>query len=156
MKHFLIGLVLTVALATSAEAQIPTTSQIQAATELLRTMDIEKTMNGMAAATADLLTQQNPMFIPYREVLLKWASGFMTWEVFGPRMARLYAESYTESELRELAVFYATPVGKKSVGLLPELTRRGQALGVEVATEHAPELQRMIQQRAAEIARKMP
>lgn len=156
MKSLVVTLALTVAFASSAAAQTPTAGQVQAATDLMRAMNIERTMIGMAGATADMMIQQNAALMPYRDVLVKWAGAFMTWDVFGPRMARLYADSYTEAELRELAVFYTTPVGQKTLALLPELTRKGSALGGEVAAEHIPELQRLIQQRAEELAGAKP
>jgi len=43
--------------------------------------------------------------------------------------AALWAGSLTVPELRELAAFYRSPLGRKTVQLLPELTRLGMRLG---------------------------
>lgn len=53
--------------------------------------------------------------------------------------AEIWAARLTAAELRELAAFYATPLGRKLLGAIPEVTaealRFGQAWGARVAGE---------------------
>jgi len=128
-----------------------TESHRDAASELLELMNVERTMMAGASAMVDAMAQQNPQLESYRDVILKWAEGFMNWETFGSKFVALYTESFTEPELRELIAFYNTPTGKKALTLMPELVQRGAALGADVASEHMQELEQMISERAAEL-----
>jgi hypothetical protein len=47
--------------------------------------------------------------------------------------------------LRELNIFYASPVGRKVVDKLPELMKQGAQLGAARVQANLPELQAMIQ-----------
>jgi hypothetical protein len=105
---------------------------------------------------ADVMMQSNPMFSPYRDVLLKWSENVMTWDNMRPRLVEIYVEAYTEQDLRELIEFYNTPIGKKTLSVLPEIMKRSALVGGELAQEHSGKLQEMIQQRAAELEKYQP
>ena len=135
-----------------AETPAPESGQT-AAIELLELMDLERMMLSTAATMTDAMIQQNPMLGPYRDVLLKWAEGVMTWGTFEPRLLAIYTGAYSEKELRELVDFYRTPTGRKSIELAPELMRQGALIESEIASEHSGLLQQMISARAAELDR---
>ncbi len=151
MKTVVILLAMVLQGASTGAEQLPVDTHKEAATELLSLMNLEKTMAGAAAAMTDAMIQGNAILAPYREVILQWARGFMTWETFGPRYVALYTEAFTESELREMIAFYKTPTGQKVLTLMPELMQRGSKIGADVAQEHSAELQEMLRKRAAEL-----
>jgi hypothetical protein len=157
MKHAVMALMIALLIyAGPSRADAPAMdSHAQAATNLLSVMNVEKQMAVGTQTMTDLLIAQNAMLGPYRDVILKWAANFMTWDTFGPRVVALYKESFTERELRDLAAFYKTPLGQKSLTVMPELTRRMAELGASVAKEHAQELEPMIRARAAEIQKQV-
>jgi hypothetical protein len=126
-------------------------SHAQAATELLLVTNVQKQMATGAEVMADVLIKQNAVLGPYRDVLLKWAASFMTWDTLGPKLVVLYEGALTEPELRDIVAFYKTPAGQKSLAVLPELTRSMATLGATLAKEHMPELEEMVRARAAEI-----
>lgn len=157
MRHAVLTLVLLVATGAPARAaDPPSEGHRQAATELLGVMNLERTMLGGATAMVDATIQQNPALGSYRDVLLRWAEGFMNWETFGSRVVQMYVESFGESELRDMLGFYRTPTGQKALAVMPELMRRGAALGAQVAREHLPELEQMIRERDAELKKVAP
>lgn len=45
------------------------------------------------------------------------------------QIAEIYMESFTEAEIDQILAFYETPVGKKMVATLPEITQKGMELG---------------------------
>lgn len=45
---------------------------------------------------------------------------------------RIYRESFTVAEIDQLMVFYATPVGKKTISVLPALTQSGSREGEKI------------------------
>ena len=75
----------------------------------------------------------------------------MSWDAVGDDLARVYAEAYTEAELRELGVFYATDLGQKTIQLMPVLMQQGMEIGQQVVLERQPELERRIEERVREL-----
>jgi hypothetical protein len=72
-----------------------------------------------------------------------------TWEKLKPDYTSLYAEMFTEEELRALTAFFNTPIGKKYVEKSPELARKsmeiGQRKGMELGNKIEEELKSMKQ-----------
>lgn len=85
---------------------------------------IEKMLPGMTQATSRLM--RDPALID--EMMAE--------------MAPLYARNYTVAELKELAAFYRTPLGRKMMALTPRLTAESMALGQKVV---APRLNGLMQ-----------
>jgi len=129
----------------------PITPQRDAAADLLRIMGLERTMMAGMTTMVDIQIQQNPTLGPYRDVLLKWAETFMTWDAVSPELIDLYAGTFTESELQELIAFYKTPTGQKALTEIPGLMQKGAAIGTDIAKKHTAELEKMIRERAKEI-----
>jgi uncharacterized protein len=93
----------------------------------------------------------NPALAPYQDILKGWVQGIFAGGAFDDEMVRLYQETFTESELREIVAFYKTPIGQKTLQKLPELMQKGVAVGQKLATEHMPELQKAIAARQREL-----
>lgn len=45
-------------------------------------------------------------------------------------MVRLYAQHFSEAEIGQLIAFYRTPVGRKTIEVMPQLMSEGQRFGV--------------------------
>ena len=135
MRHLLILLLVWLPIGLHAsQADTPAVdTHAQAATELLTTMNVEKQMAVGAEVMADQMIRQNPVLGPYKDVILKWAATFMTWDTFGARLVAVYEESFTEAELRELNAFYKTALGQKALTVMPGLFRQSAELGSTVA-----------------------
>lgn len=139
-------------LACAASAEAPSPGRLQAAEELLRVMHLEQSTLAGVEAMVETQIRSDPTLAPYRNVILAWARRHMTWAAIGPQMAALYAERFTEPELRELIAFYNTPTGRKAVGLMGEILQSSAEIGRRIAQEHTPELERMLKERTAEMA----
>jgi hypothetical protein len=63
-------------------------------------------------------------------------------------MAPLYANNYTADELRQLAAFYKTPVGRKTMQLTPRLTAESMAIGQRIMM---PRIGKMMQDMVQEL-----
>jgi hypothetical protein len=125
-------------------AEVGSDPHRQAALEFVQLMVPLQSILDDAPATADLLVEQDPSFGPYRDVIVKWARKYMTWETYGPRLVGLYSDAFTEAELRELIAFYKTPTGQHAIKVLPELNRRRHMLAGDIAKEHADEFLQLI------------
>ncbi len=61
------------------------------------------------------------------------------------RMVELNNEAFTEEEIWELLSFYETPLGKKSIEMIPMIMAKASALGEEVASRHLEKYQAEIE-----------
>lgn len=62
----------------------------------------------------------------------------------------LYFENYSEKELRELIAFWESPVGKKTIDLMPKMTQGSNAILEKASMEYIPEFQKTVDDRTAE------
>jgi len=132
-------------------------SHEQAVTELFNLMDLEKTMVGSATAMIDAQITANPGIAPFRGVLIEWSGKYLTWEAMAPQLIKIYMDTFTEAETREMIAFYRTPTGRKALTKLPELFQKGAAVGAEIGKAHQAELERMVREKQKQLdAEKKP
>ena len=116
-----------------AAAQQPTPSAIVTAKELLvvkgATGMFDAVIPGMVESTKNAFLPTNPGL--YKEI--NQAAAKVQTE-FAPRrseviddIARLYAQHFTEAELKEMIAFYKTPTGRKLVADEPAIIQQGLA-----------------------------
>lgn len=130
MKIPLMILALVLAATPAAAQPEPTAGELAAANELLevsrsrenfiRGMEIGMQMGGMGELTPELRAA-------VREVL----DEHFPYEDLAPGMARMYADLYTEEEIRGMIAFYRTPLGQRMIETLPELTAQSQRIAQE-------------------------
>ena len=132
----------------SAVAQTPADADLQnrrkAAEQLMATMDMEMLFNEAIKASMDLQVQQNPQLGQYRSVMEEFFSKYFTYATIKEPLTTVYAESFTEKELKDLIAFYQTPTGQKAAKKQPELMQKGMQLGQQEVKNHLPELQAMM------------
>jgi Uncharacterized protein conserved in bacteria (DUF2059) len=66
------------------------------------------------------------------------------WDEVKPKLAKLYADTFTEAELREIDAFYETPAGQKAVAKLPTLMQVGGQIAMSGVQEKMPEFQQHV------------
>lgn len=118
-----------------------------AAAELVDLLKLEENTAASVDVMMETMIAQNPQFEELRDVFEEFFDEYFRWENLRPEYVRLYAEAYTEAEIRELIAFYRTPVGRKSVDLMPMLMQRGAEIGQRQIQPHLGELQRRIMER---------
>jgi hypothetical protein len=143
------ALAAVLALARPAAAQTP--SQTAAANELFKSLKLESQIGATSAAMIDSEIGRNPGMQAYRDVMLNWLKKYMTWEAMKPELTKMYTEAYTEGELKELAAFYKTPVGQKSLTKMPELIQKTAMMGAKLGQPHTEELKQLMDARREEI-----
>jgi uncharacterized protein len=123
------------------------TSHERAAAELVDVVRLEQVTTASIATMTDAMISQNPMLAQLRDVFISFFKEYVRWEELRPEYVRMYREAYSEAELNELIAFYRTPVGQKTVELMPVLMQRGAQIGQKQIQPHLPELQRRIEAR---------
>jgi hypothetical protein len=66
------------------------------------------------------------------------------WDDVRPKLAKLYADAFTEAELREIVAFYGTPTGQKAVARMPALTQEGGQIAMSGVQAKMPEFQQRV------------
>ncbi len=125
----------------------PTASQIQAAENLLVVMDAKRLIESTIESSIQTQIQQRPEMAQVEDIMRSFMSKYMSYESLKPDMVAMYAAAFTEQELRDIATFYATPLGRVVLTKLPQMSAKGAALGQQRVQEHLPELLEAVQAR---------
>ncbi|MEE4186808.1 MAG: DUF2059 domain-containing protein [Gammaproteobacteria bacterium] len=120
------------------------------AEQLLNVIGLDEQLEGMFTQMVDIQLQRDPSMQPFRGVMLEFFARHFSFASLKPELVKIYAESFTEQELREINAFYSTPTGRKTIELMPELMLKGGEIGEARVRANIGELQAMI---AAELAR---
>lgn len=146
----LVFIILAFGFAAGAHAQQLSASHIEAVKELFRVMDLPKVTNQAIDLMLKAQTDANPQLKQLEDVMRSFLNKYLSWESLEPQMVQMYGEAFTEPELRELIVFYRTPLGQKTVTRMPELMQKGATLGQKAVQDHLPELQEAIAKKMQE------
>lgn len=114
-----------------------------------RLLDVSGTASTMASAMDVLLQAQlraAPQLAPFEGVIRKFLDKHMSFDAIRDELVALYVADFTEAELDELAAFYRTPTGARSIARLPVLMARGGQIGERRVRANQAELVRMIQE----------
>lgn len=138
--------------ATCVAAQGLTDTHLQAAEELLTEMNAEQMLTESINVMLDAQLQQTPELAQFEDVMRAFLEKYMGWQCLKEHMVRLYAEAFTEQELREIVAFYRSETGRKAIELTPVLMSEGMALGQQAVQDHLSELEQMILERMQELS----
>lgn len=122
-----------------------------AAFELLDVLEMKTLLTETIEHATSAELEKNPALGPYRKVMLEFMNKHMGYDAIKDDLATMYAETFTAQELTELADFYKTPVGRKSIKTMPELMVKGGKYGEQKVQQNIPELQAMIAAEAKRI-----
>jgi hypothetical protein len=132
----------------SAQETVVSPSHRAAATELLALTHVRE----MIAESADKMLEAQLAQIPQRELFEPIIRDFyheqMNWDVLEPEFTRLYVEVFTEPELRDIAVFYRTPLGKTMLAKMPLLMAKSNELTQRRLQAALPTLMQRLQEAA--------
>lgn len=120
-------------------------SHRKAAEDLLNAMNMQQTMDAASAQMIEMQIKANPQLAPMRDVLKQWVAKFMSYASIKDDLIAIYSAELTEGELKQVAAFYSTPIGKRWTEAMPKINAKTTQLGATQAQAHQAELQKMIQ-----------
>jgi hypothetical protein len=138
----------TTSLATFARAEDSLQDRKAAAIDLLVASDTPLVLEQSIATSLDAQIKANPAIAKFRPVILEFLNKHMSWDSLKDDFAKIYAEAFTLSELREIEAFYKTPIGKKLAKNTPALMAQGMELGQKRVQDNISELQEAIRKEA--------
>ncbi|HIP28609.1 MAG TPA: DUF2059 domain-containing protein [Sulfurovum sp.] len=137
-----------------AKEPIPSAVTVKAegiaeAYEMLEIMNMDKTFGEMIEKMMHAQTAMFPLELQndkekmakLNKVMLDFMNKYLGWDKMKDDMAALYANNYTANEIRELKAFYLTPVGQKTLEIMPKLAAESAALTQSKLLPHMEELQ---------------
>lgn len=153
MRRIVFALSFALALAAPVAAQDTappardfTPSHMAAAREFLQAIQMHKlSMAGVEAMFGEQI-RANPGMGRYREAMFAWARDLFSSEEATNAFAALYAESFSEEDLRALTAFYRTPLGQRVAAMQPVMATRGAELGRRLAERKQADLIARLQQ----------
>src|SRR6266704_937586 len=145
MRMLLCSCLITVALGLSPVVALGDAhSHRKAAENLLLVMEVYKSLPKIVEQVVDTQLQQNTQLVHQREVLQRFLTTYVNWESVKEETITAYTHEFAEPELKKLAEFYTTPLGKKAHEQMPKLALIAGQLGLKQAQAHQAELQQML------------
>ncbi|HEY7885343.1 MAG TPA: DUF2059 domain-containing protein [Cellvibrionaceae bacterium] len=142
MKKLFVIVTLMLAV-TSARAEEPVYT-------LIDLMGGQDQMTQMHNQFVSMIASSSPEMTAYVPVVQEWAETYLSWDEMREPMAAIYKKYFSKEEIAKLVEFYQSPVGKKSIELMPVLFQEGGQIGMEMAQKHQGELERMLEAAKAE------
>jgi len=126
-------------------------SHAAAIEEFFVAMKMQQTTDKMIDQMMAMQIQQQPQLASFKGVMMGFLRKYVSYEALKADMVKLYKVEFSEAEIREMTVFYRSPVGQKAVAKLPALTESGAQLGIQRVQANMGELQQAIIQRQEEL-----
>lgn len=126
-------------------------ASLQAAYELFDSLDMKGTLDATMDRMLQMQMQQNPTLLPYKGVMVAFFHKYLSYDSLRDELAKTYADEFSESELKEIALFYKTETGQKALKKIPVLTEKGAQIGQARVQAHLPELRAMVAAEAKHI-----
>jgi len=118
----------------------------QAVADLFIVLHMEEQLrSGMDLAMNNQMLA-NPNLRPFEAVMRKFMTKYLTLDAIREPMTRLYMDRFSELEIVQIANFYRTPLGQRSVAEVPKLMEEGSNFGRQLVQDHMGELQDMIRE----------
>jgi hypothetical protein len=133
-----------------AQQEEPSPARMTAAREMMAASKVRETFDATLARMLSAQVQANPEMQQYEQVMRDFFAKYMKWDDMEPEFARVYAQTYTEQELRDLATFYRTPLGQRLVATTPDLAVRSAGISERRVQRHMPELFAAIMERVSQ------
>lgn len=137
-----------------AYLQADDASRVAAAEKLLSVMNLKEMTAQILSQIKDMQMAQFMNTVEkdeadskaFQEKLMAFLTKELSWENLKGDYVNLYAEVFTEEELKGLTDFHNSPVGQKYLKKTPELMRRSMQISQERMMKILPEMQKMSQE----------
>lgn len=123
----------------------------QLAGQLLGLMDVEKNLQQSLDMVKKMQMEQIKNMVPtgqdaskaqeMQTKIMNLVASEMSWEKLSRDYTAIYAETFTEEELRGMVEFYQSPVGRKLIEKTPELMRRSMMVTQKQMADLMPKVQ---------------
>lgn len=120
--------------------------------ELMKVIDFDKMINESIETSMKGLEQMLPGLAKHQTELRNFYNKTINPQQLRNDVTTIYAEIFTEQELKDLITFYKTPTGQKALQKLPEIMQRSMQLAQQRLMENQAELYTLMEKVAKEQA----
>jgi len=124
-------------LISSAQAQEDT--KLTLSEKLLTVMEMQKTIEQSFGAVKNMIPNQENA-PPEAQQVVDMIIKELSWDNIKADYIKLYADIFTEDELKGLINFYESPIGKAYIKKQPELTQKSMMLSQKMIMKVMPKL----------------
>lgn len=126
--------------------QTLTPSHLAASQQMLLALGLDKQFSTIVTNQIDALSSQAPedKRDAFKRVMKTFMNKYFTWDLLKDKIAAIYANEFTEDELKQITAFYNSPVGQKVGQKLPSLMQQGMMVGQTAVEAHKGELEQMM------------
>lgn len=111
---------------------------------LFKLTQMEKKINESVESVLQLQFRQNPQLTTHKENVAQFFNKYIGWHALKDDIAKMYMETFTENELKEINAFYITPAGQKVINVVPQLVQQRNQLGMARLQQNIGELQKIL------------
>ncbi|MBS7566189.1 DUF2059 domain-containing protein [Mucilaginibacter sp. Bleaf8] len=142
LKHLAVCLLIVAGTAAKAQTAIPA-SRLKTAEALVDASGVSSQLTSMYSNMVDVSSAQVPADkkAKFKELMMGFLSKYMSYSALKPDLAKLYAQEFSEPELKQITQFYLTPAGKKMTQKMALLQQKGMQIGQQKMQAHLPEFQ---------------
>ncbi len=117
----------------------------KAANELLKVVRFEKIMDDSINGAVQTIKQMDPNMSKHETAIRDFYQKYMGAESLYKEVADIYAEVFTENELKEIVAFYKTKTGQKTLEKIPEIMQRSMKMGQTRVMQNMGELKQLLE-----------
>lgn len=121
-------------------------AKYEASAKLLEAMNMESSYSKLIEQITDSQFAAVPMTEAKKQKVNAFFYKHMGFEKIKEDLITLYAQMFTVKEMGDMAAFYKTPTGKKTIELMPVLSQKGAEIGMERIMPHMDELMQIVQE----------
>ncbi len=146
-------------------AHADTASQRAITEDLLQTMKVDQMLKPFYTAMRSMVEKQftemgapedlRPLLKKYTDKIVDIMEQYLSWQTLKDDMINLYAQTFTEDELKGMLAFYKSPVGQSVIDKMPALTQQGMSIAQKHMPEIQPKLMKVIEEFAKELKAEM-
>lgn len=150
------GCLFTVVAGAQEAAVVQEDVQSQLAGQLLGLMDVEKNIQQSLEMVKKMQMEQLKSMAPQgqdsakvqemQSKIMNLVAEEMSWEKMRADYVAIYAETFTEEELRGMVEFYQSPVGRKLIEKTPELMRRSMMITQKQMADMMPKVEAAVRE----------
>jgi uncharacterized protein len=123
-----------------AEAAQVSEGEIALALQLVDLADMRGAALAGVGVMLDQQVEMQPELAPFRNILEDWAKDVFTSQEAADGFARLYAETFTEGELRDMVAFFRSPTGRRMASEQASISARAEEIGQQLAESRSEDL----------------
>jgi len=116
----------------------------QAVTKLLEQTGMKESFSKIIEQQTDVLVKRLPVLKSVKDDIKSFYSKYLSWDRIKEETIKIYKKYYTLEEIKELQKFYQTPVGKKTIKVLPSIMQESRMIGYNLVKSHGKELDDII------------